>query len=117
MEPDHRPQSRFADSVRTHTLRFVVPLAPTFVGLPMAAAGLRRFADWTRRVRLYFFQTVGGVWAAIVRNRSRVPSSVIAPYARFATGKIRLNALHHLAISRTPRDQVVLRRIPSRRTS
>ena len=28
----------------------------TFVGLPMAGIGLRRFADWTRRERLYFFQ-------------------------------------------------------------
>ena len=29
-----------------------------FVGLPMAAVGLRRFADWTLRERLYFFEVV-----------------------------------------------------------
>lgn len=28
----------------------------TFVGVPMAGVGLRRFADWTRRERLYFLQ-------------------------------------------------------------
>lgn len=30
----------------------------TFVGVPMAGVGLRGFADWTRRERLYFFQVV-----------------------------------------------------------
>lgn len=29
-----------------------------FVRAPMAAAGLRRFADWTRRERLYVFQVI-----------------------------------------------------------
>ena len=29
-----------------------------FVRMPMAAAGLRRFADWKRRERLYFFEVV-----------------------------------------------------------
>ena len=30
----------------------------TFVRVPMARVGLRRFSDWTRRERLYFFQVV-----------------------------------------------------------
>jgi len=30
----------------------------SFVRVPMAAVGLRRFADWTRRERLYLFQVV-----------------------------------------------------------
>lgn len=34
---------------------FVV-MQRTFVGLPMTDVGLRRFADWTRRERLFFFQ-------------------------------------------------------------
>lgn len=29
-----------------------------FVGMPMAGVGLRRFADWTRRERLFFLQVV-----------------------------------------------------------
>lgn len=29
-----------------------------FVRVPMAGVGLRRFADWTRRERLYFFQVI-----------------------------------------------------------
>lgn len=29
-----------------------------FVGIPMAGIGLRRFADWTRRERLFFLQVV-----------------------------------------------------------
>jgi uncharacterized protein len=39
-----------------------------FVGVPMAAIGLRRFADWTRRERLYLLQVVplAGVAFAIV---------------------------------------------------
>jgi len=36
---------------------FVV-MQRTFVGLPMVDVGLRRFADWTRRERLYFLQVV-----------------------------------------------------------
>ena len=30
----------------------------TFVDSPMASVGLRRFVDWTRRERMYFFQVV-----------------------------------------------------------
>jgi membrane protease YdiL (CAAX protease family) len=46
-------------------LVFVVTLLAAFfaaqqlvVGLPIAAVGLRRFSEWTRRERLYFFQVV-----------------------------------------------------------
>ena len=46
-------------------LGFVVALLAAFVAvqemfvrLPMSAVGLRRFADWTRRERLYFLQVV-----------------------------------------------------------
>ena len=46
-------------------LGFVAALLAAFVvaqrawvGVPMSEVGLRRFADWTRRERLYFFQVV-----------------------------------------------------------
>ena len=46
-------------------LAFVVALLAAFfvtqrafVGMPMAGVGLRRFADWSRRERLFFFQVV-----------------------------------------------------------
>jgi len=42
-----------------------------FVGAPMSDAGLRAFADWTRRERLYFFQVVplaGVLFAAMFRD-------------------------------------------------
>ena len=49
----------------TANLGFVVALLAAFVvaqralvGAPMTAVGLRRFADWTRRERLYFLQVV-----------------------------------------------------------
>lgn len=115
MEPETRPPSLPADSLRAHALRFETPLAPTYedaagnrmlvaffavvigmmfaqrwladtvdpsgmpaaklgfvvalltafvvaqrllVALPIATVGLRRFAEWTRRERLYFFQVV-----------------------------------------------------------
>lgn len=46
----------------------------TFVGAPMAGVGLRRFADWTRRERLYFFQVVplaAVVFAIVFSNHLR----------------------------------------------
>jgi membrane protease YdiL (CAAX protease family) len=61
---------RFAfDAIGTHgpeaRLGFVVSWLAAFVGVhwsfvrvPFAAIGLRRFIDWTRRERLYFFQIV-----------------------------------------------------------
>lgn len=42
-----------------------------FVGVPMAGVGLRRFADWTRRERLYLIQVVplaGVVFAVVFRQ-------------------------------------------------
>lgn len=115
MEPDTRPRSLLAESLRAHALQFEKPLAPTYdsaagtrilvaffavviammlaqrwmsgavgptawpaaklgfvvavlaaflaaqrvwVRLPIAAVGLRRFTEWSRRERLYFFQVV-----------------------------------------------------------
>jgi membrane protease YdiL (CAAX protease family) len=62
-------------------LAFVVALVGAFflaqrafVGLPIAGVGLRRFADWTPRERLYLFQVVPMatvIFAIVFRNHLR----------------------------------------------
>ena len=140
MEPNTRPPSLLADSLRAHALQFERPLAPQYqdsagnrmlaaffalvigmmfaqrwmaanlgagalpaarlifvvtllaaffaaqqlvVSLPIAAVGLRRFSEWTRRERLYFFQVV--------------PLAAVAFAVVFADRLHSLSALHGAA--------------------